>query len=140
MKLQRLVAMGPHIQEWEAAGLLQHMEEVNLVAVENCIDKPVVVVNGGPEVGEETHTLVLVAVKEMVVASDGREVVVVAARPQDMVVVMAAAGVIQCKEEVVVGAVLYKEVGKGEVGNGQVVEVEVMSKDKLVVVAVVNVE
>ncbi|PRQ46611.1 hypothetical protein RchiOBHm_Chr2g0090911 [Rosa chinensis] len=52
-----------------------------------------------------------------------------------MVVVMAgaAAGVIQCKEEVVVGAVLYKEVGKGEVGNGQVVEVEVMSKDKLVV-------
>ena len=60
MKLQRLVAMGPHIQEWEeAVGLHKYMEEVNLVAVVNCIEQPVVVVNGGGlEVGEGTRTLV----------------------------------------------------------------------------------
>ncbi|KAL6221817.1 hypothetical protein ACLB2K_005212 [Fragaria x ananassa] len=85
MKLQRLVAMGPHIQEW-AAGLHKYMEEVNSVVVENCIEQPVVVVNGGLEVGEATHTLLMVVVMEMVVVCDGREVV--EARTQDMVAVM----------------------------------------------------
>ncbi|KAL6221818.1 hypothetical protein ACLB2K_005212 [Fragaria x ananassa] len=135
MKLQRLVAMGPHIQEW-AAGLHKYMEEVNSVVVENCIEQPVVVVNGGLEVGEATHTLLMVVVMEMVVVCDGREVV--EARTQDMVAVMVVVAVevvIQCKE-VAVEAVLYKEVGKGEVGNGRGVEVAVMNKDKLE--AVVN--
>lgn len=126
MKLQRLVAMGPHIQEWEVVGLHKHMEEVTLVVVENCSVQPVVVVNGdGPEV---------VVVMEMVAASDGRGVAA-AARTQYMVVVMAVVvevvEVVQCME-VVVGAVLYKEVWMGEVGNRQAVEVEVMNKDKLV--------
>lgn len=136
MKLQRLVAMGPHIQEWEVVGLHKHMEEVTLVVVENCSVQPVVAVNGGgPEVEEVTRILVAVVVMEMVAASDGREVAAV--RTQYMVVVMAVVvevvGVVQCME-VVVGAVLYKEVWMGEVGNGQAVEVEVMNKDKLVVV------
>ncbi|KAL6221819.1 hypothetical protein ACLB2K_005212 [Fragaria x ananassa] len=98
MKLQRLVAMGPHIQEW-AAGLHKYMEEVNSVVVENCIEQPVVVVNGGLEVGEATHTLLMVVVMEMVVVCDGREVV--EARTQDMVAVMVVVAVevvIQCKE------------------------------------------
>lgn len=126
MKLQRLAAMGPHIQEWEVVGLHKHMEEVTLVVVENCSVQPVVVVNGdGPEV---------VVVMEMAAASDGRGVAA-AARTQYMVVVMAVVvevvEVVQCME-VVVGAVLYKEVWMGEVGNRQAVEVEVMNKDKLV--------
>ncbi|XP_004287085.1 PREDICTED: uncharacterized protein LOC101299406 [Fragaria vesca subsp. vesca] len=101
MKLQRLVAMGPHIQEWEAAGLHKYMEGVNSVVVENCIEQPVVVVNGGLEVGEATHTLVMVVVMEMVVVCDGMEEVV-EARTQDMVAVVEV--VIQCKEAVVVNA------------------------------------
>lgn len=138
MKLQRLVAMGPHIQEWEVVGLHKHMEEVTLVVVENCSVQPVVAVNGGgPELEEVTRILVAVVVMEMVAASDGREVAA-AVRTQYMVVVMAVVvvevvGVVQCME-VVVGAVLYKEVWMGEVGTGQAVEVEVMNKDKLVVV------
>lgn len=121
MKLQRLVAMGPHIQEWEVVGLHKHMEEVTLVVV-NCSVQPVVVVNGdGPEV---------VVVMEMVAASDDRGVAA-AVRTQYMVVVMEVVEVVQCME-VVEGAVLYKEVWMGEVGNGQAVEVEVMNKDKLV--------
>lgn len=133
MKLQRLVAMGPHIQEWEVVGLHKHMEEVTLVVVENCSVQLVVAVNGGgPEVEEVTRIPVVVVVMEMVAASDGREVAA-AVRTQYMVVVMAVVVVVQCMEAVV-GAVLYKEVWMGEVGNGQAVEVEVMNKDKLVVV------
>lgn len=135
MKLQRLVAMGPHIQEWEVVGLHKHMEEVTLVVVENCSVQPVVAVNGdGPEVGKHTPVVVVVVVvMEMAAASDGRGVAAAAVRTQYMVVVMAVAvvEVVQCME-VVVGAVLYKEVWMGEVGNGQAVEVEVMNKDKLV--------
>lgn len=135
MKLQRLVAMGPHIQEWEVVGLHKHMEEVTLVVVENCSVQPVVAVNGdGPEVGKHTPVVVVVVVvMEMAAASDGRGVAAAAVRTQYMVVVMEVVEVVQCME-VVEGAVLYKEVWMGEVGNGQAVEVEVMNKDKLVVV------